>query len=62
MSENHHTALAANPEIYKYKFLPESWNLLDCFEYYFKEKELWTTKSLENEFIYIGYKDDDSLT
>lgn len=32
-----------------YKFLPTSWNLTNCFEYFLEQKQLWTTRSIEAE-------------
>ena len=32
-----------------YGYLPLTWNLLECFEYYFIQTELWTTRSILEE-------------
>ena len=53
------TALVPNPDTGNYEFLLESWNLLDCFEYYFQQNELWTTKSIEAELNPDSYLNDE---
>ena len=43
------TCLAKNPDTESYDFLPQSWNLLKCFQYYLEQEEMWSTKSIEAE-------------
>src|SRR5688572_25521618 len=38
------------PQCKNYDYLPKSWNLMKCFEYYLLQKEFWTTKSIEAEW------------
>jgi hypothetical protein len=51
LSHSVHTALVMNPKCTSFNFLPRSWNLMYCFNYYFEQKELWTTKSIEHECV-----------
>ena len=41
------TRLHPNCETKRYRYLPNSWNLLECFEHYLKQEELWSTDSIE---------------
>src|SRR5688500_16258790 len=50
------TKLATQPGTDKYDYLPSSWNLLECFEHYLKQKELWTMQSIKEELA--GSKND----
>ena len=43
------TRLSPHPLTGTYDYLPDSWNLLKCFEYYLEQKELWTTESIKKE-------------
>ena len=47
-----HTSLKLTAPQDNHAFLPDSWNLLECFEYYLKQEAIWTTKSIDNEFIF----------
>lgn len=55
-----HSNLLINQPSNLYEFLPSTWDLLECFEYYFKQKELWWTKSLEYEYKFLLEKTDES--
>lgn len=35
----------------RYNYLPESWNLLECFNYFFDQVQIWTTPSIEAELL-----------
>ena len=47
--DKHHTRISPHLLTGNYKYLPPSWNLLECFEYYLVQNELWTTESIEEE-------------
>ena len=47
-SRLHYNQSKAKPN--DFDFLPKTWNLMKCFEYYFHQKELWTTASIEAEW------------
>jgi len=44
------TELNVNPESRNYNFLPDTWELNTCFEYYLNNPGLWTTNSIEEEY------------
>ena len=51
-----------NTQLYKplyaktWSFLPESWNLMKCFQYYHDQKELWYTEAIDFELKFIENK------
>lgn len=53
------TTLENLPEKNTSKFLPDSWNLLKCFEHYMKQNEKWSTPSIKKEYFDQYAEDDD---
>ena len=49
-AHNLYTALSCNQENKNYEFLPTTWNLMECFEYYYKQEGMWSTKSIEEDW------------
>jgi len=47
---NSQTSLIGHPDKIKYEFLPKTWSLLECFEYYYNQKGMWSTMSVEKEW------------
>src|SRR5687767_7193396 len=44
------TCLTANPETQSFQFLPDSWRLMECFEYFLDQHEKCSTPSIEFQF------------
>ena len=50
IAPNTQSCLQKNPSKNSYDILPNSWDLRKCYIYFFDQKELWTTKSIEREY------------
>ena len=49
LKDSEFTRLSPCPPSDKYDYLPETWNLLECFDYYLYQHSRWTTPSIEAE-------------
>ena len=45
------TSLQKNSVSDCFDFLPNSWNLMECYSYFFWQMELWTTNSIDQEYL-----------
>ena len=57
-NDSEYTRLSPCPSSRKYVYLPESWDLHECFDYFFFQIDRWTTPSIEGELI--GMDSDNS--
>ena len=51
-SDGAYTFLTKNPDTQLYDFLPKSWNLMECFEHYVQQEDVWSTESIKFEYNY----------
>ena len=55
-SDGSYTFLTKNPDTQSYDFLPQRWNLMECFERHVQQEDVWCTESIEFEYNYYQKK------